>query len=352
MVVLVLYASLYPFRGWRLPGVEPWAFLWGPWPRHWSRFDVISNAVGYAVLGFGFAVAWLRSDGRRRTWWLAWMVPGLLSLSVETLQSFLPMRVASRLDLVVNVGGAMVGASLAWLVAWWGGLRRWSQWRAQWLVPQAHGSLVLLALWPLALLYPTSLPLGLGQVRDSFDAVGWFPPLEVLTSFWSGWAHWLAPAPLTPALQSLTVALALLAPLLLGLADVRTVGRRLVFACAVLFCAVGALALTSTLTYGPDHAWAWVTPAALQGLIAGMLAGVGLSWVSRRWAHVLMVLCLLAMLGLLNRAPASAYLAQSLAVWEQGRFIRFYGLSQWLGWLWPFAALVYGVRASLGRSAA
>jgi hypothetical protein len=41
----------------------------------------------------------------------------------------------------------------------------------------------------------------------------------------------------------------------------------------------------------------------------------------------------------------SPYFAQSLEVWEQGRFIRFHGLSQWLGWLWPFAALVFGLLA-------
>ena len=46
-------------------------------------------------------------------------------------------------------------------------------------------------------------------------------------------------------------------------------------------------------------------------------------------------------LALLNDAPASAYFAQTLQVWEQGRFIRFYGLGQWLGWLWPYATLVY-----------
>jgi hypothetical protein len=27
-----------------------------------------------------------------------------------------------------------------------------------------------------------------------------------------------------------------------------------------------------------------------------------------------------------------------LQAWEQGRFIRFNGLAQWLGWIWPYAA--------------
>jgi len=30
-----------------------------------------------------------------------------------------------------------------------------------------------------------------------------------------------------------------------------------------------------------------------------------------------------------------------LQAWEQGRFVRFHGLSQWLGWLWPFAAMTW-----------
>jgi hypothetical protein len=46
-------------------------------------------------------------------------------------------------------------------------------------------------------------------------------------------------------------------------------------------------------------------------------------------------------LALLNNAPLNAYFSQTLQTWEQGRFIRFYGLGQWLGWLWPYAAMAY-----------
>ena len=48
-------------------------------------------------------------------------------------------------------------------------------------------------------------------------------------------------------------------------------------------------------------------------------------------------------MALLNQAPTSAYFAQTLQIWEQGRFIRFYGLGQWLGWLWPYVTLLYVV---------
>ena len=64
-----------------------------------------------------------------------------------------------------------------------------------------------------------------------------------------------------------------------------------------------------------------------------------------RFAYALMlpVVVLLALLvqqSLLNQSPESAYFAQTLQTWEQGRFIRFHGLVQWLGWLWPYAVLM------------
>ena len=40
---LIVYASLYPFSGWRVPGVSPWHFLLLPWSRWWTWFDLVSN---------------------------------------------------------------------------------------------------------------------------------------------------------------------------------------------------------------------------------------------------------------------------------------------------------------------
>ena len=53
----------------------------------------------------------------------------------------------------------------------------------------------------------------------------------------------------------------------------------------------------------------------------------------------LMVLTGLVML--VAEAPADPYFALSLQAWEQGRFVRFHGLAQWIGWLWPYAAMLW-----------
>jgi hypothetical protein len=68
------------------------------------------------------------------------------------------------------------------------------------------------------------------------------------------------------------------------------------------------------------------------------------AFVSARAGWVLALVALVWQLSLLNNASADVYFAMTLQTWEQGRFIRFHGLIQWLGWLWPYAVLIYLVR--------
>ncbi|WP_335583412.1 VanZ family protein [Hydrogenophaga sp. RAC07] len=339
---MVVYASLYPFTGWRDQGVVPLAFLQAPLPQYWTGFDIAANLVGYAPLGFLLALALRRSDQGRGTWLVAWGLPVLLSLLVETLQSYLPMRVPSNVDLALNAVGAALGVMLALLIERLGALRRWSQIRANWFEPSAHGGLVLLALWPFALLYPQPVPFGLGQVWDRVESglttlltdtpfLAWVPVRET------------EPAPLSLLTEAFCIGLCVLAPLLMGYAEMRSRVRRLVFCGLLVGGAVAVAGLSAALTYGPDHAWAWLTPQAQLGLVLALVLGVLCVVMPRRLCNVVMLLCLAVSLSLLNDAPLSPYFAQSLEVWEQGRFIRFHGLSQWLGWLWPFAALVFGL---------
>lgn len=341
---LVVYASLYPFSGWRVQGVLPMAFLQAPLPQYWTGFDVVANLLGYAPLGFLLALAMLRSGWGHWSWPLAVGLPVLLSLVVETLQNYLPMRIPSNVDFALNAAGAVLGASTAWVLERLGGVRRWARFRADWFEPSARGGLVLLALWPFALLYPVSVPFGLGQVWDRLEA-GLTALLED-TPF----LEWLplrgeASVPLGPLAETLCVVLSLLAPLLMGYADMRSVPRRAGFMVMLLLCATAAAGVSSALTYGPEHVWSWVSPQAVLGMGLALLVGLALLPLPRRVCNVGMLLSLAVSLSLLNRAPASPYFAQSLEVWEQGRFIRFHGLSQWLGWLWPFAALIHGVMA-------
>jgi VanZ family protein len=342
MVCLVVYASLYPFSEWRNQGIVPLHFLIQPLPKYWTGFDVGINLVGYMPLGFLLTLAALRS--RRVSWAVSVAVlsAGLLSLTMETLQTFLPSRVASNLDFALNTLGAWLGACCAWALERFGAINRWSLLRARWFSPDSRGALLLLLLWPPALLFPAAVPMGLGQVFERLESalaatlVGtpfltWLPERDVETD------------PLVPAAELLCVALGLLIPCLLGYGVIDARWRRAAFAAATIAMGMVASALSAALSYGPQHAWAWLDLPVQVGVGFGAVLAVLLLAVPRRAAAALALLALAVHLTLLNQAPHDPYFAQTLQTWEQGRFIHFYGLVQWLGWLWPYAALLYVV---------
>ncbi len=340
---LIVFASLFPFDGWREQGISPWVFFSAPIPPpYWTWFDVNINVGGYAPLGFLLGLALLRTGWPRAAVPVAALAGALLSLAMEFLQIYLPRRVPSNMDLALNACGALLGAMVAALLERLGAIDRWSRFRARWFVPEARGALVLLALWPLALLFPAAVPFGLGQMWERLEQalvdlvedtpfLEWLPvrdtPLEALSA--SG--------------ELVAVLLGLLVPCLLGYCVVRSVGRRAAFAVATVLIGVAVTALSSALSYGPSHAWEWLNLPTRIGIWAALAATLALVALPRRACAALLLLALALHLNLLNQAPTSAYFAQTLQAWEQGRFIRFYGLGQWLGWLWPYAALVYVV---------
>jgi VanZ family protein len=339
-VGLIVYASLYPFSDWRDQGIMPWAFLSSPLPKYWTGFDIATNVVGYMPLGFLLVLSALRSGRARYAVALVTLAVGCLSLTMESLQSYLPVRVPSNVDLALNTAGACFGALLAWAMEKLGVIDRWSRFRGRWFVADARGGLVLLALWPLALLFPAAVPFGLGQVLERLEVA----LAEVLQD--TPFLDWLPLRdielqPLVPAAELLCVMLGLLIPCLLGFCIIRALGRRVLFGLLVFAVGIGVSALSAALSYGPEHAWAWLGLPVQVGLLAALgLAGLLLR-VPTRASAALLLLALGIYLSLLNQAPASPYFAQTLATWEQGRFIRFHGLAQWLGWLWPYAVVAY-----------
>jgi len=334
-VCLMVYASLHPFEGWQLP-TDPATrvFVLGPpQPRGVSRFDIVANLLGYLPLGALLTTALIR-DGR--SWCVAAAVAILgssaLSYAMETLQHLLPRRVPSIYDWGLNSAGAALGAVQAPVVDRWhaalvvaadavGGLARWQRWRERWFLRGRGFGLALLLLWPFGLLFPPPLPFGLGQVVARLRELG----ADMLAG--TPWDGWLQPpggphsgTPLAPAGELLGIVAGLLGPTLLAYAITRPGARRLVLLGGAMLLGVSVTTLSTALNFGPDHAFAWLT---------------------RPVAPALALLAISAGLAVVNAAPSDAYYAESLQSWEQGRFIRFHGLTQWVGWAWPWAALAY-----------
>ncbi len=357
---LIVYASLYPFSGWRWPpGATLPDLMALPWPRYFIGFDIVANLMGYLPLGFLLCVlAWRHGQAAGKAWLWAVLGGAALSYAMECTQHLLPQRVPSLLDGVLNALGTAIGGGLATVAAAQGWLTRWGAERDRWFVQGSATATTLLLLWPAGLLFPAPLPLGLGQIGG--------PVRQLLARLladieWSAAAapmgqliDWLAsPGPVSPPLPSLVeglaTALGLLSPCLLACCAARPGYLRSRLILATVCLALLVTTLSTALNFGPDRALAWVTPLTLMAMAAAVGLAMALRNLPPRRLAVLALLCLLGMVLLVHAAPADPYYAQSLHNWAQGRFVRFHGLAQWVGWLWPYAAMAW-LLSRLGRS--
>ena len=111
------------------------------------------------------------------------------------------------------------------------------------------------------LLFPTPLPLGVGQIGprlqefliDALDNVPWADAaLEALLN-----VRARRPSPLPPVAELLAIGLGLLAPCLVAYSIVASGRRRVVLAAGALLLASVAMTLSTALNFGPDHAFAF-----------------------------------------------------------------------------------------------
>jgi VanZ family protein len=173
LAALVVYASLYPFVGWRWPqGMAGADWLLLPWPRERLRFDELSNFLGYVPIGALLVIAVRRGGGGRGlALAVALGLSAALSYGVELAQQFLPPRVPSAKDCMWNLGGAVVGAAVAMAIDAAGYLEQWHGIRLRWFERDSAWAFLLLLLWPVALLFPAPAPLALGHVWG--EVHGW-----------------------------------------------------------------------------------------------------------------------------------------------------------------------------------
>jgi glycopeptide antibiotics resistance protein len=323
-LALIVYSSLHPFSGWRETGLSPFVFLEAGWPRYWTAFDLATNVLAYLPLGFFLALTLRRLPGRWTPACAALLLGALLSFGLECLQTWLPSRVASNLDLLCNTGGAGLGA----LLTLWHGERFFSgvaKLHQRLLAPTRHAELglVLIALWLLTQLSPETILFGAGDLRYLLDIT---PPVPYAApSFF---------ALETGVIVCNTLAIGLIARALLADRSSSYLALTAFFVLALLIRTLAAAVLVD-----PLNAFAWLTPGATLGLMAGgsLLAVMLLLPAPLRIA--LAGLALMAGTVLVNVTPPNPYSAAALAAWRQGHFLNFNGLTRLVASLWPFIAL-------------
>jgi VanZ family protein len=323
---LVVYGSLHPFSGWRDTGISPTAFLDGGWPRYWTVFDLAANVTVYLPLGFFFTLALSSLPWRFTGLILAVILAGATSFSLETIQTWLPSRVPSNLDLACNTLGGLLGALWAQHV----GprvLTRWAHLEQQLIAPVPHAELglTLLGLWLLVPLSPETLLFGAGDLRQALGLMGAVP--------FAAESFVLIEASIT---AFNTIAVGLILRWLIA-------HTRWAYVIVPLFLLLGLAVrtLATAILIGPQEALIWVTPGAQMGLGIGILIlalAIPLPATARL---VLAAMALMAGTVLVNMAPPNPYSLAALAAWRQGHFLNFNGLTRLVATLWPFLTLPF-----------
>jgi VanZ family protein len=106
--------SVSPITEWRFIPEMPWEYLLRGWPKYWTGLDVLLNVLAYIPLGLliGRAVSHRLSPlawGPLQAFVFTVCASVLLSILLEAVQTYLPSRRPSVLDVLTNGAGASIG---------------------------------------------------------------------------------------------------------------------------------------------------------------------------------------------------------------------------------------------------
>lgn len=353
-IAALLYAgglaliSLSPLTDWRFVPEAPWGFLSQPWPRYWTSFDVLVNLLAYVPFGI---LAGRAISIRLRHWswgplnaFLAAIFLGLmLSVFLEGLQTYLPTRRPSILDVLSNGAGAALGAFIS--SAYAQSISRVQIIEAR---PIEVGGLLLLGIWLVAQAAPQQIWLALGDIGLR---------AELRLEF-----SWLFGGPTPDAALNQEV-----------FAAQRILAEALCVGSAITSCAL-MLHLTMLEStrwfsgYTPAHwprtlitiglltvvvraAWvhtlsaadqaSWLTAGAQAGLVLALLGAYGLAEARLRQQRIAAICGLAVTIMLANTLPENGYLASGLADWSRGRWLNLQLLANLAAVAWPFLAMAW-----------
>jgi len=333
--LLVIYASLQPFRDWRFPPAEILRFLSAPWPRYITLDDVLINLAAYLPLGFLFALALGARFAAPAAVLLAAILAALLSLLMESAQMFLPARIASNVDLLANGAGGLFGAMAAPLLSPSGFPgRRLAAWRQRRFAPGTvtDTGLVIVCLWLFTHLHPTAQLFGTGNLRGIFDLPIYFTHTPQLLF----------------AAEAAIVFLNLLGLGLLIAVLTRDVDRRFSIIAAVVAAGLLVKTIAAVTLFESPGPLVWLTPGVALGLVLGMSLLYPLARMPRIPGSIAALLCLGAAVAVINFAPDNPYqtLPPKLIPGSTTHLLRFSSIVRALSELWPFLTVGYLIAAA------
>jgi len=328
----IVFVSLEPFSPWLPPPPGTPFFLFTSTPARWLRYDTLLNVLAYVP--FGVFIALLRRGATPSQRVLnAAIIGAAMSFAMESLQMYVPPRVASAMDLAANAVGAALGGLAAAALARSNARDAIYRARTRLFLPGHLGDvgLALLLLWLVAQTNP-----GIPLFAVTFDsdpivpaAIAVAPPAPDVSEA----AHEKTDAVVQAAgagFQMLGV----------GLFSALLLRRHRRTGTIVLALIAGALVVKSiaALILLKPAVWeSWLRPGTLIGIAAGAVA-LRIALALPRPVQVATCgVALLSSLGAPVLAPELLTARAPLALfdWHHGQLLNFNGLTRSALLVWP-----------------
>jgi hypothetical protein len=127
----------------------------------------------------------------------------------------------------------------------------------------------------------------------------------------------------------------------LALALLRSRMQAVLIVPALVLAALLVRTVAFAILMRADDVLTWLTPGAIQGLVASAVLVLAAAALPRAVQLGLAAVLFMAATVLVNLAEPNPYMMATLKVWEQGHFLNFNGLTRLVSSAWPFAALGY-----------
>jgi VanZ family protein len=344
------YGSLYPWTGWRSAGDSGIAFLFEPWSRYWTWFDVLTNVAMYLPVGALAYAALRRRSGGLLGALLAILCGVAFSLAVETAQRYMPGRVPSRLDWLANSAGTLLGALLA------AGFERLPPRFPRWPVRSTREvdgavGLALVSAWLAIQMHPQRLLFGNGDVAEPAIRLwlGFVEPLFGSDS--AGVAEPIAQHAKSLAdtirldqdysvlVEASGTAAAIVAIGMLVREIFSSGAPRTTITGALIAAAAIVRSASAALLLGANQTFAWLSAGAQGGVVVGAVA-LAMFSSGRRRTRLRVCAAAIALTALLTCLfPVDPYYESVLGHWDRGAWRNFTGLLEAATLLWPFVAV-------------
>jgi VanZ family protein len=331
-VVLIVYATLYPFIPLRLPTTDQMLTA-ASWPRFRSWYDITLNVLAYVPLG---VFLWLKRrdiDHVFKRIAVVALAGCALSFVLEALQLFVVARVASALDVVVNGAGALIGALLLANPLGKAIANRLANVRDRYLIggQAAEFGVILILLWFFGQTNPSIPFFEAGNIHAASTQVGPLPFSELNTRY----------AMETLRVLGVIVSVAGFAFFISSIVRTKRGTMR-----TVLMMLAAALTIKLAMALAvlkPSMVLEWIDRDTIIGLCAGLIIFFPCRKLSYRW-RVYFGILLIAAGALITKISSfydSAYAVLRLFNWPYGQIDRFASLTRYIHEMWPIATLIF-----------